>query len=80
VELPVPINDFWRNSVALLPSYGAAPADLATSLDLIRAGRVPVEELVTHRLPLGEAARGFRIVAGLEPDCSLKVILYPHHR
>jgi len=77
VELGVPVNDFWRNSVTLLPSYGAAPADLFTSLELIRAGRVPVERLITHRLPLGEAARGFRLTAGLEPERSLKVILEP---
>ena len=55
VTLPVPVNDFWRNSVTLMPSYGASPQDLAVSLDLIAAGRVPVEKMITHRLPLGRS-------------------------
>jgi L-iditol 2-dehydrogenase len=76
VELPVPVNDFWRNSITLLPSYGAAPADLAIALDLIRFGRVKVREMITHRLPLEEAGAGFQLVA--EARESIKVILLPH--
>jgi L-iditol 2-dehydrogenase len=75
VSLPIPVNDFWRNSVTVMPSYGAGPGDLAVALDLIRAGRVPVEELITHRLGLDEAGLGFRLVA--EAGESMKVILYP---
>lgn len=75
VSLPVPVNDFWRNGVTLLPSYGAGPADLAGSLELIAAGRVPVESLITHRLPLDEAPLGFRLVA--DAGESMKVILRP---
>ena len=76
MSLPIPVNDFWRNSVTLLPSYGAGPQDLAVALDLIRAGRVPVEKLITHRLDLDEAGRGFQLVA--EARESMKVILFPH--
>jgi L-iditol 2-dehydrogenase len=75
VSLPIPVNDFWRNSVTVMPSYGAGPADLAVALELIRAGRVPVEQLITHRLGLDEAGLGFRLVA--EAGESMKVILYP---
>ncbi|MHB1131793.1 MAG: alcohol dehydrogenase catalytic domain-containing protein [Chloroflexota bacterium] len=76
VDLPVPVNDFWRNGVTLLPTYGAAPTDLAVSLDLIRAKRLPLLEMVTHRLPLADIAQGFRLVA--EANESIKVIIYPH--
>ncbi|MFQ6003114.1 MAG: alcohol dehydrogenase catalytic domain-containing protein, partial [Candidatus Zixiibacteriota bacterium] len=27
VDLPVPVNEFWRNGITLLPSYGASPLD-----------------------------------------------------
>lgn len=37
--------------------------DFAVAIDLIAAGRAPVERLVTHRLPLAEAPEGFRIAA-----------------
>ncbi|MBN2159088.1 MAG: zinc-dependent dehydrogenase [Spirochaetes bacterium] len=76
VNLPVPINDFWRNGITLLPSYGGSPADLMVAIDLIHAGRVPVEDMITHRLPLDEAGKGFKLVA--EASDSIKVILLPH--
>lgn len=77
VELSVPINDFWRSGVKLLPSYGNAPLDAIVAMELIHAGRVPVKEMVTHRLPLGEIQRGFDLVAGAGE--SLKVIIEPSH-
>jgi len=76
IDLPVPVNDFWRNEIRILPSYGNAPQDAAVAIELIRSGRVPVERMITHRLGLEEAALGFRLVA--EAGEALKVILYPH--
>ena len=76
IDLPVPVNDFWRNEVRILPSYGNAPQDAAVAIELIRSGRVPVERMITHRLSLDEAGLGFRLVA--EAGEALKVILYPH--
>lgn len=78
VNLAVPINDFWRNGIALLPSYGGSPADIMVAMDLIRARRVPVEEMITHRLPLEQAGRGFSLVAGAAD--SIKVLLLPHEK
>jgi L-iditol 2-dehydrogenase len=75
VNLPVPVNDFWRNGITLMPSYGAAPMDLTVALDLIRSRRVPVHEMITHRLGLAETGKGFQLVAGANE--SLKVIVYP---
>lgn len=76
IDLPVPVNDFWRNGITLLPTYGAAPNDLLISLDLIRNRRVPVAEMVTHHLPMAQVAEGFRLVA--EAKESIKVIILPH--
>ncbi|MCB7128206.1 MAG: zinc-dependent dehydrogenase [Candidatus Brocadiales bacterium] len=75
VELPVPVNDFWRNSITIMPSYGAAPVDIATAMELIRARRVPVNEMITHRLGLTETGKGFGLVAG--GGESVKVIIEP---
>ncbi|OHB88861.1 MAG: hypothetical protein A3D89_01060 [Planctomycetes bacterium RIFCSPHIGHO2_02_FULL_52_58] len=75
VNLPVPVNDFWRNGITLMPSYGAAPMDLTAALDLIRSRRVPVHEMITHRLGLAETGKGFQLVAGANE--SLKVIIEP---
>lgn len=74
--LPVPLNEFWRNEIRILPSYGNSPLDARVAIDLIRLGRVPVEEMITHKLPLGEIQEGFRLVA--EGGPSLKVVIEPH--
>lgn len=75
VEVPLHVNDFWRNGITLLPSYGGAPVDIAVAIELIRARRVPVGEMVTHRLSLAETGLGFRLVA--EAGESIKVIVEP---
>jgi L-iditol 2-dehydrogenase len=72
---PVPLNELWRREVTVRTSYGAAPGDLRTALDLIASGRVLVDDLVTHRLPLDSIAEGFALVA--EAASSVKVVVEP---
>jgi L-iditol 2-dehydrogenase len=76
VELPVPVNDFWRNGITLMPSYGNSPLDAVVAIELIRARRVPVGEMITHRLSLAETGLGFQLVA--EAAESIKVIIEPY--
>ncbi len=76
VEIPIPANEFWRNSITVLPSYANSPYDAEVAIELIRSGRVHVKALITHRLPLEETARGFRLVA--DAGESIKVIIEPH--
>ncbi len=75
VELPIPINDFWRNGITVMPSYANSPYDAEIAIKLIHAGRVPVERMITHRLGLAEAGVGFKLVA--EAKDSMKVIVEP---
>lgn len=77
-DLPVPLNDFWRNEIKLMPSYGNAPIDAAQAIELIRAGRVDVDQLITHRISLSEIQEGFKMTAtghDSEGKSSLKVIV-----
>ena len=76
VKVPVPINQFWRNEITLKTSYGAAPNDLAESLTILSQKKLNVEDMITHRLSLRQAAEGFRLMA--EAGESLKVILEPN--
>ncbi len=76
VDLPIPVNDFWRNGVTLLPSYANSPADAEEAIELIASGTVDVTALITHRLPLAGAAEGFRLTA--EAGESLKVVIEPN--
>jgi L-iditol 2-dehydrogenase len=75
VRIPLPITDFWRNEVTIKTSYGAAPQDLEESLSVLSQKKLNVKDMITHRLPLTEAAEGFRLVATAGE--SLKVILEP---
>ncbi len=76
VSIPLAINKFfWRNEVTLTSSYAGSPADCKTALELIRAGRLPVADTITHRLPLAETGRGFDLV--VNPSESIKVIIEP---
>jgi L-iditol 2-dehydrogenase len=76
VKVPVPINQFWRNEITLKTSYGAAPNDLAESLNILAQNKLNVEGMITHRLSLRQAAEGFRLMG--EAGESLKVILEPN--
>ena len=76
VTLPLSVNDiFWRRDVTFTTTYAGSPADCRAALELISHGRIPVEDMITHRLPLAETGRGFQLTA--EADDSLKVIVRP---
>ena len=76
VKIPLPITDFWRNETTIRTSYGAAPRDLEEALKILTKKQVNVEDMITHRLDIREAAEGFRLVA--EAGKSLKVIIEPN--
>ena len=76
VNLPVPVDKFWRNEVKLMTSYGSSPSDTAMAIESIRAGRVDVRKMITHRLSLPETGLGFQLVA--KAGKSIKVIIEPH--
>jgi L-iditol 2-dehydrogenase len=75
ITMNIPVNDFWRNAVKIVHSYGAGPKDLAEALELLRSKKIKVEKLITHRLGLEDIGRGFQLVAGGQ-DC-IKVIIEP---
>jgi len=76
IDLPLPINEFWRKEIRLLTSYGNAPRDALIALELLTKKRLDVLPLITHRIPLEETGKGFALVA--QGGRSLKVIIKPH--
>ncbi len=76
VKLSVPFNDFWKNCITLMPTYGASPVDIEVAIELLGSGRVPVQEMITHRLGLAETGCGFNLVTDAKE--SVKVIIEPH--
>jgi L-iditol 2-dehydrogenase len=66
---------FGRNGRTLTTSYGAGPYDSWSALELIRSPNIRVKDMITHRLPLSETAKGFQLVE--QAQDSMKVIIEP---
>ena len=73
VDICRPLARFWKDEVRVTTSYAASPRDIETAMELIRSGRIEVEDMVSHRFPLEETGKGFQLVA--EAKESLKVIV-----
>jgi len=74
-QVVAPLNDFWTREIRILTAYYCGPVDLAEALQLIADGTIRVEDMITHRLPLSDIARGFELV--LQGREALKVIIRP---
>ena len=75
-KILIPITQFWRNEITIRTSYGAAPKDLEDSLAILSEKKLRVDDMITHRLSLEQAAEGFKLMA--EAEKSLKVIIEPN--
>jgi L-iditol 2-dehydrogenase len=71
----IPVEDFWRNELSIVSSYGAAPVDLEEALELIKNGTINVKDMITDRIRLEDIQKGFKIAGGA--GNSLKVVVVP---
>jgi L-iditol 2-dehydrogenase len=77
-DVIVPVNDFWRKEIRIITSYYCGPPDIDKALDLISKGNIEVDGLITHKLPLKDVDKGFKMLQnGSE---SLKVIIKPQEK
>jgi L-iditol 2-dehydrogenase len=72
--LPVLLDRIYRHELVLVGSRSATPASLRDALDLIAAGRIQVEDLVTDVLPLSAFDEG---LARYRSRAALKVVFRP---
>ncbi len=75
VELPIKVEELWKNCISLVTSYAADKNDMKEAMDLIDAGKIDVEGMITHRMGLADAGRGFLVFSRGE-DC-IKVVINP---
>jgi len=75
VEIPFPLFDLWNKQVKMVSTYAGAPKDLEEAIELIRTKKVKVTDMITHRFPLSEAAKGFKLAARAKN--SIKIIIEP---
>jgi L-iditol 2-dehydrogenase len=72
--LPVALETLYHRELTLTTTYSSSPATLARAFWLIAAGKVDVEGLVTHRLPLERLAEGVDLMRRRQ---ALKVYVTP---
>ncbi len=73
-SISVNFNQIHYFEQAIVGAYGCSYRHGIVALDLIHRGRIVVEDLITHRMPLGELETALRLVE--ERQC-MKIILRP---
>ncbi|PWB49972.1 MAG: alcohol dehydrogenase [Candidatus Methanoperedenaceae archaeon] len=74
-NISIPVEDFWRNELSVVSSYGAAPVDLDEALLLIKDKLINVRDMITDKVRLEDIQKGFKIAGGQGE--SLKVVVVP---
>ena len=71
---PIDLNHLHYLEQRLVGAYGCTYSHSVTAVELLASGKLRVDDLVSHRLPLGDLDTGLDIVA---QRAGLKVLLYP---
>ena len=72
--ITVDSNLVHYRELTIVGANGSSPEDNREALRLIASGRVPVKDLITHRIPLDRVLEGFDIVAS---GTAIKVTVEP---
>ena len=75
VEIPFHLFDIWNKQAKIVSTYAGAPRDIDDAIELIRSKKIDVKNMISHRLSLSEAKKGFELVEKAKD--SIKVILKP---
>jgi L-iditol 2-dehydrogenase len=73
-SLPLPLATLYHHELTITSTYSSSPSTLARAFWLLAAGKVDVEALITHRLPLARLAEGVELMRRRE---ALKVYVTP---
>lgn len=73
-NITVDSNVVHYKELILAGANGSSPAQNAEALELIASGKVPVADLITHRLPLSDVAGAIHAVTSGE---AIKVVINP---
>lgn len=65
----------WRNGLRVMVTYGATPESNYAAFLHIKKGDVNVDDMITHRLPLSQIAKGFELAVRGQ---GLKILIKPH--
>lgn len=70
----IPIGDMWLKNITLISGVANVQAHMDELIELIRHGRIDPKVIISHRMPLSQAAEGYEL---FEQKEALKVVLDP---
>lgn len=73
-SLPLPLGDLYHRELTVTSTYSSSPAELAEAFALLSEGRVRLDGLISHRLPLGRLGEGVELMRRHE---AVKVYVTP---
>jgi threonine dehydrogenase-like Zn-dependent dehydrogenase len=71
----IPIGEMWLKNITMFAGVANVQAHMDEVIELIRHGRLDPSVIISHRLPLSEAAKGYELFDQKE---ALKVVLDPN--
>jgi 2-desacetyl-2-hydroxyethyl bacteriochlorophyllide A dehydrogenase len=74
VEGTVPIGDMWLKNITIVAGAANVQGHMDEVIELVRDGRLDPKVIISHRMPLSEAAKGYEM---FEQKEALKVVLDP---
>jgi len=72
--LPLPLAALYHRELTLTATYSSSPAELEEAFALLAVGRIRVDGLISHRLPLGRLGEGVELMRRHE---AVKVYVIP---
>lgn len=71
-----PVGQFFDKGITLKGGQAPAHKHIDTLLKYVVEGKVTLDDIITHRMPLSEVAHGYNIFKNKQEDC-VKVVLDP---
>lgn len=72
--LPLALAELYHRELTISATYSSSPAELRAAFDLLAGGKVSVDGLITHRLPLADLAKGIEL---MQRHQAVKVYITP---
>jgi L-iditol 2-dehydrogenase len=61
-SLPLPLNTLYHRELTVTSTYSSSPAALGRAFWMLAAGKIEVDRLISHRLPLERLAEGVELM------------------
>lgn len=72
-----PLHQWFDKGIKIMGGQAPVHNYIDHLIDLVKTGKVVLEDIITHKVPLSDASKMYEIFNNKEDDC-VKVVLKPH--